>query len=436
MLKSGFARVDITPPLGLPLSGYFRKRPAAGVLDPLYIIALAVSDGENTAVLLTADFATMSKDRCDIIRKKVGERCGIPTENVLVSSMHQHTSVRISFADVITDMMSEFDGFTDEVFIETMYRKFCDAAVMALDDMTDSKLYCGIRETAEPISFIRRYIMKDGSLVTNPGSYDPSEIDRQNGTADNNVRLVRLVRDEAKDIALVSFATHPDVVGGDRYSADWPGFARRFVEEDIRDASCILLLGFQGDSNHLDFIGGRRTGYEHARFMGRQIADAVISIWDELLPLEDGNVSCGSDTVLLRTREVSEAEITAAKRYCAEYDAGKINIKEHLADVAEAKQLASFAAAPKYESVPISHISIGCISIVGFGGEPFTEYAEKVRGFAPDRFIINVCLANGAAHYFPTASAFSEGGFEARSAHFLPEVEEKLLSAANKLLQK
>jgi len=436
MLKSGFSRVDITPPLGLPLSGYFRRRPASGVLDPLEINAIAIGDGENTAVILAADFAIMTKDRCDIIRKKVAERCGIPTDNVMVTALHQHTSLRISFADIIIDMMSEFDGFSDDNFIEMLYRKFCDAAQMAMDDMKPSTVSVGIRETAEPISFIRRYIMKDGSLQTNPGTFDPSEIDRMNGTPDNNVRLVKFVREGANDIALVNFSTHPDVVGGDKYSADWPGFARRFVEKKLDGVSCLLILGFQGDSNHLDFIGGRRSGYEHARFMGEQISDAVVSMWNGTETMADGNVSCDMETVQLKTRDIDEAKILEAQAYCREYDAGKIDIKRHLAEVAEAKQIACHAFSPKYRAVPISHIKIGNISIIGFGGEPFTEYGEKIRAFAPNRFVIGACLANGAAHYFPTKAAFEEGGFEARSAHFLPECEEKLLSAAKSLLDK
>ena len=168
MIKAGFARVDITPPLGLPLSGYFRKRPAAGVLDPLEINALAVSDSDNTAVVLAVDLAVMTKDRCDIIRKLVADRCAVPIDNVFVAVLHQHTSLRISFADLMPDMMSDFDGFKDDIYIETLYRKFCDAAVMAIDDLKDATLSVGIRETEEPISFIRRYFMKDGSLVTNP----------------------------------------------------------------------------------------------------------------------------------------------------------------------------------------------------------------------------------------------------------------------------
>ena len=50
-LQAGFARVTITPPLGVPLAGYFIERPAAGVLDDLEVQALALSDGKNKAAI-------------------------------------------------------------------------------------------------------------------------------------------------------------------------------------------------------------------------------------------------------------------------------------------------------------------------------------------------------------------------------------------------
>ena len=35
MLQAGFARVDITPPLGTYMAGYYHERQADGILDPL-----------------------------------------------------------------------------------------------------------------------------------------------------------------------------------------------------------------------------------------------------------------------------------------------------------------------------------------------------------------------------------------------------------------
>jgi hypothetical protein len=41
-IKAGFAKVDITPPLGVAMQGYFSKREASGILDPLYASGLAL----------------------------------------------------------------------------------------------------------------------------------------------------------------------------------------------------------------------------------------------------------------------------------------------------------------------------------------------------------------------------------------------------------
>ena len=49
--KAGFARVDITPPLGSFMPGYYQVRRAKEVLDPLQINMVAFSDGKTTALV-------------------------------------------------------------------------------------------------------------------------------------------------------------------------------------------------------------------------------------------------------------------------------------------------------------------------------------------------------------------------------------------------
>ena len=41
----GTAKLDITPGLGCHMCGYFEDRIATGINDPLYVKALAISDG-------------------------------------------------------------------------------------------------------------------------------------------------------------------------------------------------------------------------------------------------------------------------------------------------------------------------------------------------------------------------------------------------------
>ena len=67
MLKAGFARVDVTPPLGSYISGYFEERFAEGVLDPIQLNALAVSDGTVTDLIIISDFIGVDRKYCEII---------------------------------------------------------------------------------------------------------------------------------------------------------------------------------------------------------------------------------------------------------------------------------------------------------------------------------------------------------------------------------
>ena len=44
-LRAGAARIEITPPVGIDLTGYLaRQNPSVGVRDPLYVRALVLDD--------------------------------------------------------------------------------------------------------------------------------------------------------------------------------------------------------------------------------------------------------------------------------------------------------------------------------------------------------------------------------------------------------
>jgi len=44
MLKAGFSRLDVTPPFGTDISGYFYRRISDGILDPLYLNTVALGN--------------------------------------------------------------------------------------------------------------------------------------------------------------------------------------------------------------------------------------------------------------------------------------------------------------------------------------------------------------------------------------------------------
>ena len=163
MFKAGFARVDVTPPFGTPLTGYFALRTSDGILDPIELNAVAIQKDDNIALIITGDFMYITEKTATPIRELISKETGLPIENILTQALHQHTTTSID--------LSAIDA--DEVYLSVLKRKYCDVAKMAIDDLKDATVSVAEEETATPISFVRRYRMKDGSTRTNPGHLNP-----------------------------------------------------------------------------------------------------------------------------------------------------------------------------------------------------------------------------------------------------------------------
>ncbi len=433
MLQAGFARVDITPPFGNDLSGYYERRLADGTLDPLYLNAVALTVGEETVLLMAADYIGITMDHSIAIRKMICERTGVPTDHIMIAALHQHTS------PCLADPTKRETALRDKTFIDVVYRRFADAAVMALDDRADAEMSIAARDVAEPIAFVRRYFTKEAGVVTNPSSQ--FTLTGRCADADNTVRLVRFARKDKNDIAILNFSTHPDVIGGTKWSADWPGFARRFVEEDTPGTSCLFFTGCQGDSNHYDYFkpkeerlhGGR---YEHSKYMGRMVADAVRAVWNDMTPAADETVYAEHRVIYNRTNTAGIEKYDECVKWVKDYKAGKIPPASYtMAERAFCYRVAALRAQPLFRPVPITVISVGGVVFVGFGGEAFTSYGKIMRDLCPDKFVVSAVCANGYEGYLPTAEAFGQGGYEACSSFFMPTLEEEIVTAAKEMLE-
>lgn len=434
MLQAGFARVDITPPFGNDLSGYYERRLADGTLDPLYLNAVALTVGEETVLLMAADYIGIRMDHCAKIRAMISERTGVPADHIMIAALHQHTS------PCLADPETRETALRDKVFIDVVYRRFADAARMALDDRADAEMLTAARDVAEPIAFVRRYFTKEAGVVTNPSS--KFTLTGRCAEADNTMRLVRFARKDKNDIAILNFSTHPDVIGGTKWSADWPGFARRFLEEGIDGTSCLFFTGCQGDSNHYDYFLPREkrlrgTRYEHSAYMGRTVADAAIAVWNEMTPASDDTIFAEFRVIYNRTKTDGIEKYDECVRWVKEYKEGKHPEGTFtMAERAFCYRVAALREQPLFRPVPITVIGVGGVVFVGFGGEAFTSYGQKMRDLCPDKFVVSAVCANGYEGYLPTAEAFTQGGYEACSSHFMPTLEDEIVSAATEMLEK
>ena len=440
-LQAGFSRVDITPMLGIGMAGYYVPRHADGVLDPLQINALALSCGDEKVVLMSVDHCGIVKEVLNPMIQNICDVTGLPREAVYIHSTHTHTGPFLNYAP--TDPL-------EIEYAQTVKRKFADAAVLALADLKPAKMGYGIGD-APNIAFVRRFRMKDGSVRTNPGVDNP-DILHPIGDVDERVNVLRFDR-ESDSLVLVNFGNHPDVVGGCKISADWPGFLRQTVEKALDHTHCIFFNGAQGDVNHvnvhprggylsdmfMDFDDVAR-GYKHARYMGRVVAGGVLQAFDKVKYVDVDSIRFAQKHIHVPANLPDASEIPEAKRINDLHNAGRDAELPYsgmmlTTVVADAARKVRLEHGPDSFRMPLSAIAIGPVAMFGIPGEPFTGVGralKKAEGFS---LVLPTCNTNAKEGYFPMLECYEEGGYEAGSSNFKAGVAELIVESGLELLK-
>ena len=181
-LQAGFARVNINPPLGIDINGYYVKRYATGILDDLEANAVALKNGDKSTLLMSLDNLGTDVNYLEI-RQEIEKRTGIPVDAIFIHCTHTHTapSSVVKTEDTeegkkIAKLSSDYRNF--------LFFRCVDVATMAVADLKPAKMGYGIG-LAPNVAFIRRYRMKDGSVKTNPGVLNP-DIVHPIGQVDEN----------------------------------------------------------------------------------------------------------------------------------------------------------------------------------------------------------------------------------------------------------
>jgi neutral ceramidase len=430
--RAGFSRLDVTPPLGVNMAGYYSQRIADGILDNLYASAVAVSDGSSTAVAISLDIIGIPKDKMDCYRKSIAEKNSIPFEAVFIACTHTHTGPVVD-----TKLFSE-----DLAYNAYLERKLKDVATLAIADLKPATVSIG-RSTAPGISFVRRFRMKDGKIQTNPGVGNPNILEPI-GTPDETVQLVRIQRENSEEILLVNFQVHPDVISGNKFSADYPKFVRDTLEKALDDVRCIYFNGAQGDTNHANVFttpDKSNGGYEHSKHMGRCIAGAVLQIYSKTTPVQADKIGFGQNNIEVLSNRAEKSKIPEAKKIIALHKAGKcaeipFTGMELVTVIAEAYRIKMLENGPDAFMLPLTAIRFGDVSIAGVPGEPFTDIGRGIKEDSPFKMTLVCCCANGYEGYFPVQSAYDEGGYEARGSRFKPGVAEAIIKGSVELLKR
>ena len=442
-LKAGFGRVNITPMMGISIAGYYIPRNADGILDELEINVLALADDSTRVLLINLDSLGIRAELSCAFRAHVAEVTGVPADAIFISATHTHTAPHL------------VDGSESEKvreYLRFVFHKIADAARFALEDLKPARMGFGVGE-APNIAFIRRFRMKDGSIRTNPGVNNP-DILAPIGDVDERVNVLRFDREGAQTLILVNFASHPDVVGGCKISADWPGLLRATVEKTLDNTRCIFFNGAQGDVNHvnvhprggdlndmfIDFDDVSR-GYGHARYIARVVTGGVLQAFDKVEYVDTDRVRFAQRIVDLPSNMPQKKDIPEARRINDLHKAGRDSELPYTGMllttvVAEAARMVLLENGPAAFPAVLSGITVGPVALIGIPGEPFTNVGRRLKEAEGYSLILPCCCTNGYEGYFPMKEAYDEGGYEARSSRFKAGVAEQIIAEGKQLLKK
>ena len=389
--QAGYGKVDISPEAGVSLGSYGNAdtRLTKGVWTPLEAVAIALTDGEdNTLILVVTDVSWGNITRVEQIRAKVSSKLEIPKENIIVGGTHNHSA---------PDMGYDTNPLNAE-YVQQWEANVISAIEKAMADRKPATMEVGSTET-EDMVFSRRYLCDDGLYMGGgPSSYNTTKssviVDHET-EADEEIQMVKFVREDAKDILITQWQSHACNINWDRNqdyhymaSGEWPQVIRSTLESEL-DVHCMYMQGAAGNLACMSRIEGENLskaesdpntgtiGYNDFQAIVEKIASYVIDTYQK----EDGFKKVA--TGLIQTNQYKMP----------------VNLREG-------------KAANEANKPELNTVAIGDLSLVTLPSELFDSSAKEVKDTTPFEMTLIMGYTCGAWGYEAPDWAIEHGCYE------------------------
>jgi len=397
-LRAGVSKVDITPPIGLPMYGYMeRTKPSAGTLDPLYARILVLEVNGKRLALITLDLGrTFGPASLTRLRGRLAETSGI--SYLLITASHTHSGPNI---------LDEYPGERAPDWETTDLDRIAQGVEAARQHEVEARLGTGTGLVY--IGYNRRRVDAEGKVTMfwrNPDKVPTSPLDP-------TVTVLRVDTTQGKPLAiLVNYACHPVVFGEDnlQYSADYVGVMAKTVEQSVSAAAggtplCFFLQGGDGDINpYYATTPLDQQAIERRDWTGEQLGQEAARVAKQI-----------------RTQSVSDASMQFAEdalSFPVRWNSQKLRqgllSKFGPAVYADHAELLNHDPPPQELPLTVTTLLLNKqIAVMSMSGEPFVDFQINWRDRCPAANAFFVGYANGYDDYLPTLRAASEGGYGA-----------------------
>jgi hypothetical protein len=414
-MKAGFAKVDITPRVGVELSGFgpFLNRRSIGVRDKLGARAMAVDDGSKTLIVVSCDLLGLEHDFVDRVRQLVTRATGVAPENILVHCTHTHSGP----ATCKIYGWGQMDG----PYMEILPGRIVEACVAAVKNKVEVQL-SHAEVPCEGIGLNREYdrdappleeILKEDWRPAKPE------------LTDTTCHVLKAVSIDGRLIGFASyFGCHPVVCCQEtRYiHGDYAGVATNLLERENPGSVGLFLQGAQGDVNSCCVHKPEAEALLALDVIASRYANAVRKGLTQCKPLDEKPLASVrrefSFSRIMFTREqlvkILEENEAIAHAPGASDSEGKVRIaavyiqslREMLAGMDGGKDFTP--------AIELQGLRIGPLSLLGTPFEIFQAIKNDVVKNASSKIPLVMGLTNGCYGYAPDRTIAARGGYAAQ----------------------
>ncbi|HQT22959.1 MAG: hypothetical protein B7X86_07430 [Sphingobacteriales bacterium 17-39-43] len=446
--KLGASKTRMTPPAGSIIGDSYGIRVSEGVHDDLYIKTLVFEHGGEKVAFITLDVISLPHLLVMKSRQLIFQQTGIAVNNIILNATHAHAGPQMN--PLFWDVVGGSAKLKSQEYTHKLPELIAASVKSAVSKIQPVRVSVGsVQENT--ISFNRRYLMKDGSFRTNPGKLNPDVV-RPAGPIDPALSMVYFESLDKKPVAiLVNFALHVAIVGGNRFSSDFPGIMSELIGK-VKGEEFVTIFtnGTSGNINHVNVSNpDQLSGFDESRRIGTILAGRVLSALPALRSIPIKSLKAKIQAINLSVfRYVEQSEAEWARGVISKF--GKSG-GPGFADVVSAWRMLDLV---KYQgglesrhksttTVPltedgkaleteVSVIAFGDqMALVGFPGDAFVELGLGIKLNSPFPFtIVSEQSGNGTISYMPNKKAFPEGQYEVNSVRYSSGGGESLVDAA------
>lgn len=373
-MKAGYAKMNISPKLGVELAGYgfYLNRASQGVLLDLYTRVLVIQENSATFAFVVCDLIGMTKAIVKKIETMFYELYGVQKENVFVVSTHCHTSPNVG------ELVG--CGEPDAQYIDTLFKAIEQAGALAFSDLDD---VCTVRadefQMLKPIAYNRVYV----------------DLDK----IDHTARGILFERKNNVPIVIVNHSCHPNSYGAHPFvSGDYSGFLCMLLEE--KGFAPLYLNGFCGDLNPREKF---QVGCSERA--GQVLFDSVMSSindWHECKC--NALTSCGGDLPInLIEFSTHDIEDTFRKQVG---DGKNLNFYRVMSIWAFTQKNRIAMGEPFVDFLQFKAFRMGNIIIAMYSGEIAIELSRYIVEAFPEYTVLFVANAFSTSRYIASKELF------------------------------